>query len=505
MVSDLGLKDHVFIIPKKPDIEEFLFLSECMLLPSLFEGLSIVTLEAQAVGTDCIVSLAVPEEAQLGLVTFLPLDKNKWVDEILTRADKHCEKCPKYSPRFDAEFIAPIMANFYRDISPDEWIRQGYEYALGSKHFNRNKTMSFLCFHSAHIFGDMRGTFHYALSFFEGNGVDQNKQQAQIIVKPIVDSVEELANEGNSDYLTILGDMYSFGLGKDQSYEKAFDCYVKAAEKGNLEAQCDMGYMYLVGQGVVKDEVKSTYWWKKSADAGYVHSMRDVGRNYFGGIGANRDYTEACRYFQMASENNYSHGTTDLAYCFVEGLGVGKDVDMAANLFRHALVQDEERTVRDLIAHRIDVQELRKNCILVFSNDTIINEVNENNSFAGTVCVNGFIDYIDPNCFYNALDIRKFFVEKDNPNFFAKGGVLFSKDMSVLIRYPPGNMEKEYHIPDSVRKIGPHAFQNCRNLTMVIIPDSVTSIDDTPSHRIAPALSRRTRCGAGPNPFWWNV
>jgi glycosyltransferase involved in cell wall biosynthesis len=76
MVSDLGLKDHVFIIPKKPDIEEFLFLSECMLLPSLFEGLSIVTLEAQAVGTDCIVSHAVPEEAQLGLVTFLPLDKN---------------------------------------------------------------------------------------------------------------------------------------------------------------------------------------------------------------------------------------------------------------------------------------------------------------------------------------------------------------------------------------------------------------------------------------------
>jgi len=479
MVSNLGLKDNIFIIPGNQNIDEILFLSKGMLLPSLFEGLSIVTLQAQAVGTECIVSYAVSQEAQMGLVTFLPLDRDKWVDEILIKAENKCEKCPKYSPRFDVELLASIMANYYRNISPDEWMRQGREYSLGSKRFNRNKIMSSLCFHSAHDMGDLRGTFHYALSFFEGNGVDQNKQYAQNFVKPIVNSVEELAIKGNSDYLTILGDMYSFGLGKDQSYEKAFEYYVIAAEKGNLEAQCDLGYMFLVGQGVVRDVVKSTYWWKKSADAGYVHSMRDVGRNYFEGIGTEKNYSEACKYFKMASDNNYSHGTTDLAYCYFNGLGVEKDLDTAAKLFRLALVQDEERTVRDLIAHRIDVEEIRKNSKLIIRNDTIINEVNENNSFAGTACVNEFISYVDPNPFYNAVEIRKFFVEKDNPNYTATSGVLFSKDMSELIRYPPGNKEKEYHIPDTVKKIGPHAFQNCRSLIFVTIPESVVSIEES--------------------------
>lgn len=479
MISERGLKDHVLIIPKTQEIEEVLFISNCMLLPSLFEGLSLVTLQAQAIGTECIVSTAVPEEAQMGLVTFLPLDEEKWVDEILARAEERQVKSPRYSAKFDVECLAPIMANHYRNITSEEWINQGREYALGSKRFIRNKSMSHLCFRSAHEMGDMRGAFHFALSFFEGNGTEQDKRRAQDIVAPIVNPVEILASKGDPEYLTILGDMYSFGLGKEQDYEKAFHCYLKAADDGNLEAQCDLGYMYLVGQGVAKDERMSTFWWKRSADAGYVHSMRDVGQNYLEGIGTERDRSEACRYFQMASENNYSHGTTDLAYCYIDGPGVKKDLERAAELFILALAQDEERAVRDMIARGIDVGELRNGRRLVFRNDTRIDEVDENNSFAGTVCVNGSIEHVDPGCFYDAHGIRKFFVERANMHYAGKEGVLFNRDMSVLIRYPPGNKGREYRIPETVKVVGPRAFQNCRSLESILIPDSVTSIDDS--------------------------
>jgi hypothetical protein len=58
----------------------------------------------------------------------------------------------------------------------------------------------------------------------------------------------------------------------------------------------------------------------------------------------------------------------------------------------------------------------------------------------------------------------------------SEDGVLFNKDKTVLIFYPPCKADKTYVIPDTVTFIDEKAFEGNVILTSVTIPDSVTKI-----------------------------
>ncbi|MGN0633021.1 MAG: leucine-rich repeat protein [Oscillospiraceae bacterium] len=67
-------------------------------------------------------------------------------------------------------------------------------------------------------------------------------------------------------------------------------------------------------------------------------------------------------------------------------------------------------------------------------------------------------------------------VDSNNKYYSSENGVLFNKNKYELIRYPIGNSQTTYTIPDSVSSIGEGAFIDCTSLTSVIIPDRVTRI-----------------------------
>lgn len=89
-VNTLGLKDSVIFTGVRSDIPELLQAMDIFVFPSLFEGLGIVTVEAQAAGLKCIVSDKIPEEAYVtDLVEVLSL-KNPveiWAEKILKYVD----------------------------------------------------------------------------------------------------------------------------------------------------------------------------------------------------------------------------------------------------------------------------------------------------------------------------------------------------------------------------------------------------------------------------------
>jgi len=65
-----------------------------------------------------------------------------------------------------------------------------------------------------------------------------------------------------------------------------------------------------------------------------------------------------------------------------------------------------------------------------------------------------------------------------NPFYASLDGVLFNKDFSRLIQYPPGK-GGPYNIPDGVISIGNTSFSGSLDMTTVDIPASVTSIGDS--------------------------
>lgn len=89
-ISELKLKDNVILMGTRSDIPELLSAMDLFLFPSLFEGLGMVLIEAQANGLKCITSSNVPKQVnQTELVSFLPLlaGEKKWANYIMSLND----------------------------------------------------------------------------------------------------------------------------------------------------------------------------------------------------------------------------------------------------------------------------------------------------------------------------------------------------------------------------------------------------------------------------------
>ena len=81
--------------------------------------------------------------------------------------------------------------------------------------------------------------------------------------------------------------------------------------------------------------------------------------------------------------------------------------------------------------------------------------------------------------FDSCYNLSGIIVEEGNNNYITKDGVLFSKDETSIIQYPPKMQSEnvEYEIPGTVTTIGGGAFFNS-SLTSITIPASVKIIGD---------------------------
>lgn len=84
-IESRKLTDSIKLLEPNTDIPAILSKNNLFLFPSVFEGLGIVVIEAQAVGMKCFASDQVPEEANLGLIEYLPIGDeciSLWVNAI---------------------------------------------------------------------------------------------------------------------------------------------------------------------------------------------------------------------------------------------------------------------------------------------------------------------------------------------------------------------------------------------------------------------------------------
>lgn len=86
-VSALGIEHNVRFIGKRQDVSECLRLIYAYIFPTIYEGLGIAILEAQASGCECFVSTGVSQEADMGIGTMHYYDLSDgaevWADRII--------------------------------------------------------------------------------------------------------------------------------------------------------------------------------------------------------------------------------------------------------------------------------------------------------------------------------------------------------------------------------------------------------------------------------------
>lgn len=103
IVKERGLEEAVHFLGKRSDIPQLLNASDALLMPSLFEGLPVSLVEAQAAGVSCVISDVITSEVDMGLdlVHFVSLSDS---DEIwATAIEKACNiEKPSFDARYDA-------------------------------------------------------------------------------------------------------------------------------------------------------------------------------------------------------------------------------------------------------------------------------------------------------------------------------------------------------------------------------------------------------------------
>ncbi len=79
--------------------------------------------------------------------------------------------------------------------------------------------------------------------------------------------------------------------------------------------------------------------------------------------------------------------------------------------------------------------------------------------------------------FNECTSLKKITVDAANSNYKSSSDVLYSKNGSVLIQYPPAKDGSDFEIPKGVTSINPYAFSACSKLENVKIEKDVVSID----------------------------
>ena len=118
-IRELGVRDAVIETGPTEDLPRLYRAMDAFALPSLYEGLPVVAVEAQAAGLPCLLSSEVTSEAAVNPnVGFLPLDApvSEWASTLLgMRGDLHPDQGLLGRAGYGTEAAARELDGFYRD------------------------------------------------------------------------------------------------------------------------------------------------------------------------------------------------------------------------------------------------------------------------------------------------------------------------------------------------------------------------------------------------------
>lgn len=126
-INKLDINDAVIMTGSKQNTEDYYQIMDIFLFPSLWEGLPVSVVEAQANGLQCIISDVITHDVDLtALIQYLPLDEKLWLSAI-TEAHKKKRIGLTSEDRvrlqlFDAITVANKLQEFY--LKQDERARR---------------------------------------------------------------------------------------------------------------------------------------------------------------------------------------------------------------------------------------------------------------------------------------------------------------------------------------------------------------------------------------------
>lgn len=121
-VQSENIEDAVLLLGVREDMNEIYSVMDVFFMPSLYEGLPVSAVEAQASGLPCIYSTGVPKETDItgtGVFLSLDADMHQWVQtlEKAVETGRHMESPAMLEAKgYSAEANAELLMQYYEQI-----------------------------------------------------------------------------------------------------------------------------------------------------------------------------------------------------------------------------------------------------------------------------------------------------------------------------------------------------------------------------------------------------
>lgn len=128
-VKKLEISDKVIFTGIRDDVSELMQAMDIFVFPSLFEGLPVTMIEAQAAGLPCVISNMIPSESIVteNLVSVMKLSDSpsNWAEHILSRVMEERRDCSDEIKRagYDIETASKNLEEFYLKIYERQGIK----------------------------------------------------------------------------------------------------------------------------------------------------------------------------------------------------------------------------------------------------------------------------------------------------------------------------------------------------------------------------------------------
>jgi TPR repeat protein len=148
------------------------------------------------------------------------------------------------------------------------------------------------------------------------------------------------ADKGDSRAMTLLGELYSNGLGVPLDDVKAARWYGLAAERGDRNAMFALAIFHIARRGGLHDRAAAAKLLAAAAKLGNAAAAYDLGLLYLEGQQFPQDFGRAAELFKMASQQGNAEAQYALATLYKDGKGVEKNLNEAARLLGAAALAE---------------------------------------------------------------------------------------------------------------------------------------------------------------------
>lgn len=114
----LGIKDSVLFLGNRRDMPDLYSAMDLFVLPSLYEGVPVVGIEAQVNGLPCLFSENISQEVIMGdIVNFLPLNIKIWVEAAEQKINTNIRKIDSQQisrEKYDLDISTQMLLSYYQ-------------------------------------------------------------------------------------------------------------------------------------------------------------------------------------------------------------------------------------------------------------------------------------------------------------------------------------------------------------------------------------------------------